>query len=90
MPIWKMNFCSRYYKQINGVAMGTIMAPSYANLFVAYVKHQFFNQYNGPKPELCGRYIDDCIGAISSSREELDQFITSIQVNPTRIEFKTT
>ena len=43
-----------------------------------YVEHQFFNQYNGPKPELYGRYIDDCIGAISSSREELDQFITSV------------
>ena len=28
--------------------------------------------------ELYGRYIDDCIGAISSSREELDQFITSV------------
>ena len=48
------------------------------NLFVGYVEHQFFNQYNGPKPELYGRYIDDCIGAISSSREELDQFITSV------------
>ena len=54
------------------------MGPSYANLFVGYVEHQFFNQYNGPKPELYGRYIDDCIGAISSSREELDQFITSV------------
>ena len=53
------------------------MGPSYANLFVGYVEHQFFNQYNGPKPELYGRYID-CIGAISSSREELDQFITSV------------
>ena len=50
---------------------------SYANLFVGYVEHQFLNQYNGPKPELYGRHIDDCIGAISSSREELDQFITS-------------
>ena len=40
--------------------------------------HVFFNQYDGPKPELYGRYIDDCIGAISSSREELDQFITSV------------
>ena len=58
---------------------GTRMGPSYANLFVGYcVEHQFFNQYNGPKPELHGRYIDDCIGAISSSREELNQFITSV------------
>ena len=72
------SFAGNYYKQINGVAMGTRMGPSYANLFVGYVEHQFFNQYNGPKPELYGRYIDDCIGAISSSREELDQFITSV------------
>ena len=54
------------------------MGPSYANLFVAHVEQQFFNQYNGPKPELYGRYIDDCIGAISSTREELDHFITSL------------
>ena len=72
------SFAGNYYKQINGVAMGTRMGPSYANLFVGYVEHQFFNQYDGPKPELYGRYIDDCIGAISSSREELDQFITSV------------
>ena len=54
------------------------MGPSYANLFVRYFEHQFFNQYNGSKPELSDRYIDDCIGTISSSREELDQFITSV------------
>ena len=36
-----------------------------------YVEHQFFN-------DLYGRYIDDCIGAISSSREELNRFITSV------------
>ena len=45
---------------------------------MGYVEHQFFNQYDGPKPELYGRYIDDCIGAISSGREELNQFITSV------------
>ena len=63
---------------INGVVMDTKMGPSYANLFVGYIEHQFFNQYNGPKPELYGRYIDDCIGANSSIREELNQFITAV------------
>ena len=72
------SFAGNYYKQINGVAMGTKMGPSYANLFVGYVEHQFFSQYEGPKPDLYGRYIDDCIGAISSSREELNRFITSV------------
>ena len=46
------SFAGSYYKQINGVAMGTKMGPSYANLFVGYIEHKFFNQYNGPKPEL--------------------------------------
>ena len=51
------SFAGNYCKQINGVAMGTKMGPSYANLFVGYVEHQFFNQYDGPKPDLYGRYI---------------------------------
>ena len=55
------------------------MGPSHANLFVGYIENQFFNQFNGTKPELYSRYIDDCIGtATSSSREELDHFITSV------------
>ena len=60
------------------MAIGTKMGPSYANLFVGYIKHQFFNQYNGPKPDLYRRYIDDCVGSTSSTREELNQFITAV------------
>ena len=43
------------------------------------LEHQFFNQYNGSKPEPYGHYINDCIGATSSTREELNQFITSVK-----------
>ena len=72
------SFADSHFKQINGVAMGTKMGPSYANLFLGYILHKFFNQYNGPKPELYRRYIDNCIGATSSSREDLNQFITAV------------
>ena len=59
--------------------MGTKMRPSYANLFaVGYVEHKLSNQHNGPKPELYRRYIKDCIGATSSSREDLNQFLTAV------------
>ena len=61
--------------------MGTKMGPSYANLFVGFIEHHFFSQYHGPKPELYDRYIDDCIGATSSTREELTQFITARLLN---------
>ncbi|CAH3104129.1 unnamed protein product, partial [Pocillopora meandrina] len=72
------SFGGNYYKQTNGVAMGTKMGPSYVNLFVGFIKHHFFSQCHGPKPELYGRYIDDCIGATPSTKEELTQFITAV------------
>ena len=72
------SFGGDYYKQTNDVAMGTKMGPSYASLFVGLIEHQFFSQYHGPKPELYGRYIDDCLGASSSTREELTQFIVAV------------
>ena len=43
-----------------------------------YIEHQFFNQYNSPKPDLYRRYSDDCVSATSSTREELNQFITAV------------
>ena len=72
------SFAGNYFKQINGLAMGTKMEPSYANLFVGCTENQFFNQYDGPKPELHRRYIDNCFGATSSTREDLNQFITTV------------
>ena len=57
--------------------MGTETGPSYANLLVGFIAHQVFIQYHGHKPELSGRYIDDYIGATSSTREELIQFTTA-------------
>ena len=60
--------------------MATKMGPSYANLFVSYIENKFFSNYQGPKADLYKRYlyIDDCVGATSSSREELNLFITSV------------
>ena len=52
------------------------MGPSYANLFVGYIKNQFFNQFNATKPELYVRYIENCIGATSSRKEELAQLLS--------------
>ena len=67
----------QYYKKLNGLAMGTETGPSYANLLVGFIEHQVFIQYHGHKPELSGRYIDDYVGATSSTREELIQFTTA-------------
>ena len=47
--------------------MATKMGPIYANLFVSYIEHQFFNR----------PYIDGCVSASSSTREEINQFVLS-------------
>ena len=41
------SFGDNYYKQINGVARGTKMGPSQANLFVEYIENKFFSNYPG-------------------------------------------
>ena len=50
----------------------------FANLFVGFKENKFFSNYRGPKPDLYKCYIDDCVGATSSSREELNLFINSV------------
>lgn len=72
------SFWGYCYKQTNGVAIGSKMGPNYANLFVGFIEHQFFSQYNDPKPELYGRFINDCTGATSCIIEELTQVLTAV------------
>ena len=50
----------------------------YTNLFVGFIENKFFSNYHRPKPNLYKRYIDDCVGTTSSSREELNLFINSV------------
>ena len=72
------SFDGEHYQQISGVAMGTKMGPSYANLFVGYVEQQIFEQYTGPIPDFFGRYIDDCLGTASCTRADLEGFINYV------------
>ena len=51
--------------------MGIKVGLSYANLFVGSIENKFLSNYQGPEPNLYKHYIDDCVGAASSSREEL-------------------
>ena len=68
-------FGGNYYQQVGGVAMGTKMGPKYACLFIGYVGNKMFEEYQGRKPELYKRYIDDVLGASSDTRQDLENFI---------------
>ena len=43
------SFGGNYYKQTNGVALGTKMGSSYANIFVNFIEHQPF--WSIPRPQ---------------------------------------
>ena len=74
LTLSNFSFDSEHYQQISGVAMGTKMGPSYANLFVGYVEKQIFKWYTGPFPDFFSHYIGDCLGTALYSHVDLDDY----------------
>ena len=54
-------FNSKFYNQIDGVAMGSPLAPVLANIFMGFHKSKWFNEYNLNKPKFYLRYVDDTL-----------------------------
>ena len=76
------NFDGETYRQTKGTAMGTKVAPSYANLVMAYLEEkmyedvgnkfgQIFKEYIVQKWK---RYLDDCFIFWTKSRNDLEDF----------------
>ena len=73
-------FDERHYLQIKGTAMGTRMAPSYANLFMGKLENDFLSSQ--PLQPLCWlRFIDDIFMIWPHSREALDSFLQNLNTN---------
>ena len=68
------SFNGQAYQQIQGMAMGTRMAPSYANLFMDRFERAFLAQ-EPIQPLVWKRYIDDILCIWTGSRSELDNFL---------------
>ncbi len=67
-------FNGEHYVQIAGTAMGTKMAPSFANLYMGHFEDQ--HVYTYPLQPWCWfRFIDDIKFLWPHGREELDRFI---------------
>ena len=45
-------FNSKFYNQINGVAMGSPLVPVLANIFMGFCKSKWLNEYNLNKPKV--------------------------------------
>ena len=66
------SFNEEHYLQIQGTAMGTRMAPSYANLFMAKLEQDL------ARPHTWWRYIDDIFAIWQHGRESLTTFLEQI------------
>ena len=65
-------FNSKFYKQIDGVAMGSPLAPVLANIFTGFYESNWLNEYNLNKPKFYLRYVDDILAAFDKKQDSLD------------------
>jgi hypothetical protein len=84
------NFNVNHYQQINGTAMGTIMAPTYANIYLKQKEENNLSDWLKPKTGrpnvlLFKRYIDDIIIIYNNHNSTLPAFLNDFRNNLGRI-----
>lgn len=80
-------FNGEYYLQIKGTAMGKRFAPSYANMFMADWEEQALAKCP-IQPLHYLRYLDDIFGVWVGSREELENFVHTLNTHDPSIKLK--
>ena len=88
--ILKLNnfiFNSKFYLHIKGRAMGTICAPSYANIFMSVFEEKHIYPLIKNKSVIYLRYIDDIFMVWIKSESELRHFMNEINQKHQSIKF---
>ena len=62
-------FNSKCYNQINGVAMGSLVAPVLANIFMGFYESKWLNKYNLNKIKFYLRYVDGIVVAFDNEQD---------------------
>ena len=62
-------FTNKFYNQIDGVAMGSPLAPVLANIFMAFYESKWIYGYNLNKPQFYLRYSDDIVTAFDKEQD---------------------
>lgn len=79
-------FADKMYHQVQGTAMGTKMAPAYANLFMAELERELLAD-SPITPLLWKRYIDDILCIWPGTPDSLREFIDQINSKHNTIKF---
>ena len=80
------DFNQKHYLQVGGTAMGTRVAPSFANLFMAKFEDKFVYPYH-TQPSIWLRYIDDIFLVWENGAESLDLFLNHLNTCHPTIKF---
>ena len=72
-------FLDKFFHQVTGTAMGTPMAPGYANLYMGNIERELLRQYEeefGLRPTVWLRFLDDIFFVWDHGDEELKKFMS--------------
>ena len=65
-------FNSKFYNQIDGVAVGSPLAPALANIFMGFYEYEWLNEYNLSKPKFYLRHLYDILAAFDNEQDSLN------------------
>ena len=65
-------FNSKFYNQIDGVAIGSPLAPALGNIFMDFHESKWINEYNLNKARFYLRYVDDILAAFNNEQGSLN------------------
>ena len=65
-------FNSKFYNQIDGVAMGPALVPALRNIFMGFHESKWLNEYNLNQPKYYSRYVDDIVTAFDNEQDSLN------------------
>ncbi len=70
----EFEFNGKCYRQKQGTAMDTCMAPQYANIFMTWLETKMLGDWNNPQEiVMWKRFIDDIFMIRRGTRERLDE-----------------
>ena len=64
-------FNSKFYSQIDGVVMGSPLAPTFANIFMGFYESKWLSEYNLNHPKFYLRYADDILPTFDKEQDSL-------------------
>ncbi len=80
-------FAAKHFKQVKGVAMGTPVAPTLANLFMGKVEKDALLSWTRTQPIVWLRFIDDILVILEDTPEILEALVSHLNKQVSSIKF---